>query len=235
MTRDRDDVGHREPGDDRRDPGRRREGPVDSGQGIVVILDPTSGVPDPPTASATMRDGTGLSGPGGRAPTAQTVGDVGLVGLGPVAHRGRDHQVAEPAVERHGGHHRDAGFASAVAIVGEGVQVRLDLSGDVDVRDPGAERGTDHGTGRDRERPRTVDDRPRSHQRAVERLRICDVGGAHLELRVRRREIRQLRRIAPRKDRNVPAIDQLRHDEPTGVPVRAVHRHAGHRCHEAQA
>ncbi len=231
MAGDGDHVGHGELRDDLLGAERSREGPLHGRQFVVVVLQPTIGVADPLAIPSLRRDRARRERSGRRVPTAQAVRDVRLVGRRPVAHRGGDQQVTEPAEEGHRRNHHGAGGTGALREVRERVDVRLDLGGHVDVRQAGAQRRLDQrGRGRG-ERPGAVDHGSRAVQRAVERGRIVDRRRPGLEPRLGLRQRQQLALVATEEQRDVPALAQLRDDEPPGVPVGAEHRHVPIRSH----
>ena len=96
------------------------------------------------------------TGPWCRVPTGQAVRDVRLVSAGPVAHGRRDEQVAESAEEGHRRYYGNAGHLRGLRVGGEHCGVRLDLRGDIDVRDPRAQGRLDHWPGGHRERARQL-------------------------------------------------------------------------------
>jgi class 3 adenylate cyclase len=227
---DGDDVGHRELDDS---PGAHRvgKGPLQGGRVVIAVLQPPVGVADASAVPPPPGDLARGARPGGGVPTAQPVRDVRLVGRRPGAHRRRDQQVAEAAVEGHrGDDHRSCG-AGAVREVREGIDVGLDFGRHIHIRNPGAQCRLDHGGGGRGEGPGTVDHSRRTGQCAVERGRIADRRRPGVESGIGRCQRLQLVGVAAGENREEPAIPQLGHHEPPGVSVRAEHRHRVPRSH----
>ena len=129
-----DDVRHRELPDHLPDSHRFREGPLKDGRGVASALPLAAAVAQADVAAALAGDGTGPAGAGGGVPAAERVGDVGLVGCGPVAHRRGGRQVAEAAEEGHGRDDHRSRFPGPFPVLGEGVAVGLELGGNVPAR-----------------------------------------------------------------------------------------------------
>jgi hypothetical protein len=225
-----DDIGHGELRDHRSPAQRLREGPVLFDRPVVVVLQRATAEPDPPAGPTLVGHLARRPGTGGGMPAAQPVRDVHLVRSGPLGHRRGHQQVAQPTVERHRRQHGGAGLAGCFADiggVGEHRGVGLDLGRDVDVRDPGAQGGRDHGTLGHRERTGAVDHRRRAGEGLVQGRGVVHGGRPDLQPSGRRAELlgQHLQRggVTPGEDRSEAAPEQFGHDEAPGVPGRPVH------------
>jgi hypothetical protein len=93
---------------------------------------------DPPAVPALPRHFGRGPRPESWLPTAERIRDADFVCGLPISHGRSREQIAQAAVKSHRGHNHDTRLARSTGVLLEGVRVGFDLSGDVQVGNPGA-------------------------------------------------------------------------------------------------